>query len=84
MKKNSIKALDFDKKFDKNEKILSHLDISNSRRPGLEAKSIKIDFPLWMLESLDKEAKKLGVTRQAVIKLWLSDRLQNSAGSHDN
>lgn len=83
MKKNSIKASDFDKKFEKNEEILSHLDLSDSKRPGLAAKSIRIDFPLWMVERLDKEAKKLGVTRQAIIKLWLSDRLQNVVSSHN-
>ncbi len=84
MKKNSIKALDFDKKFDKNEEILSHLDLSDSKRPGLAAKSIRIDFPMWMIERLDREAKKLGISRQAVVKLWLSDRLQNVVSSQNN
>jgi hypothetical protein len=77
MKKNLIKASEFDRKFDSNEDLLKHLDLSNSKRPGLEAKSVRIDFPSWMLDGLDKEAKKLGVTRQAIIKLWVSDRLHN-------
>jgi hypothetical protein len=51
------------------------LDLSRARRPGLEAKRVKVDFPAWMVESLDREARKLGVTRQSLIKMWLADKL---------
>jgi len=71
-----MKAKDFDKKFDEGQNVLKHLDISKSRRPEQEQKRVNVDFPLWMLQSLDKEAKRLGVPRQSVIKVWVAERLE--------
>jgi len=70
-------AEEFDKKFDDNEEdIIQYFDVSKARRPNLEPKRVNIDFPAWMVQSLDKEAKHVGVSRQAVIKMWLAERLQ--------
>jgi hypothetical protein len=73
------KASDFDKKFDADEDISSYLDVSKARRPELVQKRVNVDFPLWMLQSLDREAKRLGVPRQAVIKIWVAERLEKRA-----
>ncbi|WP_225073888.1 CopG family transcriptional regulator [Desulfuromonas sp. CSMB_57] len=70
------KASDFDKKFDDGEDITADLDLDNARRPEYEQKRVNVDFPLWMIQSLDREAKRLGVPRQAIIKLWIADRLE--------
>jgi len=70
-----MKATEFDKKFDNGENIMAELDLARARRPGEEIKRINLDFPVWMLASLDREARRLGVTRQSVIKMWLAERL---------
>jgi len=75
MKKNSIKTQEFDKKFDDGEDITVFLDTKNIKRPGLESKRVSVDFPEWMVIELDKVSKKLGVTRQSIIKLFISDKL---------
>jgi len=71
-----MKASEFDSKFDEKENIIEELDLSQARRPGLEQKRVNVDFPTWMITALDREARKLGVTRQSVIKIWLAERLQ--------
>ena len=73
-----MKAKDFDKKFDEGQNISKHLDISKARRPEQEQKRVNVDFPLWMLHSLDKEAKRIGVPRQSIIKVWVAERLEHS------
>jgi len=70
------KASSFDKKFDDGESVIEHLDLSKARRPAEEQKRINMEIPIWMLAALDREAKRLGVTRQSVIKIWLAERLQ--------
>ena len=70
------KASNFDKKFDDGESVLEYLDLSEARRPAEEQKRINMDIPVWMLAALDREAKRLGVSRQAIIKVWLAERLQ--------
>jgi hypothetical protein len=70
-----MKATEFDKIFDNGENIIAELDLARARRPGEEIKRINLDFPAWMLASLDREARRLGVTRQSVIKMWLAERL---------
>ena len=75
-----MKASEFDKKFDDGENVITELDISRARRPGEEARRINVDFPAWMVESLDKEARRIGVTRQSIIKMWLAERLQKQGG----
>ncbi len=70
-----MKAASFDKKFDAGKSVLKSLDLKKARRPGREVKRVNVDFPVWMVRSLDEEAENVGVTRQALIKLWLSERL---------
>jgi hypothetical protein len=70
-----MKAKAFDKKFDEGKDISKHLDMSKARRAGQEQKRVNVDFPLWMIHLLDKEAKRLGVPRQSVIKVWVAERL---------
>jgi hypothetical protein len=71
-----MKAHDFDEKFEKGEDLTSDLDISKARRLNQEPKRINVDFPTWMIESLDREAKRLGVTRQSIIKIWIAEMLE--------
>ena len=73
-----MKASEFDRKFDAGEDILENLDLSRARRPGQEQKRVNVDFPIWMISALDREARRLGVTRQSIIKVWLAERLQQS------
>lgn len=76
-----MKAKELDKKFDESQSILEHLDLSKTKRPNQEQKRVNVDFPIWMIQSLDKEAKRLGVPRQSIIKIWLAERLQKSAAA---
>jgi hypothetical protein len=55
---------------------IKHFDLPSVRRVNEEPKRVNIDFPTWMVQSLDKEARHLGVSRQAIIKMWLAERLQ--------
>ncbi len=78
-----MKAKNFDQKFDDNEQdIINELDLSTLKRPNQKQKRINVDFPIWMVNSLDKEAKHLGVTRQSIIKVWLAERLEKIASQH--
>jgi hypothetical protein len=70
-----MKAIDFDRKFENGEDVIQHLDISSARRVNQEPRRVNVDFPSWMIDSLDKEARRLGVTRQSIIKVWVADRL---------
>ena len=73
-----MKASEIDKMFDENqEDILDYFDTSNIKMINEEPKRVNIDFPSWMIKSLDKEAKHVGVSRQAVIKMWLAKKLQS-------
>ena len=74
-----MKAKELDKKFDEGKKIIQYFDLKKARRPGQEHKRVNVDFPLWMIHSLDKEAKRLGVPRQSVIKVWVAERLEDRA-----
>ena len=71
-----MKAKIFDQQFDKGVDITGSLDLSKSKRVLQEQKRVNVDFPTWMVESLDREAGKLGVTRQSIIKVWLAERLE--------
>jgi len=71
-----MKARDFDKKFDEGEDITSYLEVSKARKPEQEQRRVNVDFPLWMIQMLDKEARRLGVPRQSIIKVWVAERLQ--------
>lgn len=70
-----MKAKTFDSKFDSGGKIVDQLDLKKARRIGTDTKRVNVDFPAWMVDSLDREARRLGVTRQSLIKLWLADKL---------
>ena len=74
-----MKAREFDKKFDEGGDISQQLDISKSRRPKHEQKSVNVDFPVWMIQLLDKEARRLGVPRQSIIKVWVAERLEKAS-----
>ncbi len=76
-----MKAKSFDKKFDSGKEILDDLDLKTARRPNLEQRRVNVDFPTWMIESLDREASRLGVTRQSIIKVWLAERLEQRASN---
>ena len=77
-----MKAKDFDKKFDDNKQdIIDDLDLSTITRPNLSQKRVNVDFPSWVIDSLDREANRVGVTRQSIIKLWLVERLEAKASS---
>ena len=71
-----MKASEFDELFDKGDEILSSLEKSGAKRFFYEQNRVNVDIPLWMVHSLDKEAARLGVTRQSIIKLWLAERLE--------
>ena len=73
-----MKAKDFDEAFDSGEDVSEHLDLEAARRPNQEIKRVNVDSPVWMVESLDREARRLGVTRQSVIKVWLAQKLETS------
>ncbi len=75
-----MKARDFDKKFDEGRDISKYLDMSKARRPEQEQKRVNVDFPVWMIQLLDKEAKRLGVPRQSIIKVWVAERLEKALG----
>jgi hypothetical protein len=75
-----MKAKEFEKKFDEaKEDLLEDLELSTARRVNLEQKRINVDFPSWVVEALDREATRIGVTRQSIIKMWLVERLQLEA-----
>ncbi len=73
-----MKARNFDKKFDEGKDISKYLDVSKARRPEQEQKRVNVDFPVWMVQLLDKEAKRLGVPRQSIIKVWVAERLEKT------
>lgn len=76
-----MKAKSLDKKFDEGKDIIDELDLSKIRRPNQKQRRVNVDFPTWMIESLDREASRLGVTRQSIIKVWLAERLEQRASN---
>ncbi len=82
----AITAKEFDEKFDNGEDITEYLDFSNAvrlkdiKKLKTETKKINVDFPEWIIEALDNEAKKIGVTRQSIIKVWIAERLKEEMG----
>jgi hypothetical protein len=79
-----MKAKTLDEKFDKGEGILDAFDLSKAIRSNQEQKRVNVDFPIWMVASLDKEARHLGVKRQSIIKVWLAERLEKIASKKSN
>jgi len=79
-KPEPISAEELDRRFDDGEDMSPYLDMSTIRRPGREVRRVNVDFPVWMVESLDAEANRLGVTRQSIIKSWIAEKLDHRAG----
>jgi hypothetical protein len=77
MKKKYMKASEFDRLFEAGESTVEYLDKTQMKRPGLEQRRITVDFPVWMVHQLDKEATRLGITRQSIIKMWISEKISN-------
>jgi hypothetical protein len=73
-----MKAKDFDKIFEEDKDITNFLDLKNAIRPGQLQKRVNVDFPSWIIDSLDKEARRLGVTRQSIIKVWIAEHLSKN------
>lgn len=78
-KKATITAEELDRRFDDGGDISGFLDWEKARRPGLEPKRVNVDLPVWMIAELDRQASQIGVTRQSIIKVWLSDRIKQEA-----
>jgi hypothetical protein len=76
-----MKAKTFDNQFDAGADVTASLDLSKAKRALLNQRRVNVDFPTWMIDSLDREAAKLGVTRQSIIKVWLAERLEISASN---
>ncbi|MGH7554125.1 MAG: type II toxin-antitoxin system BrnA family antitoxin [Longimicrobiales bacterium] len=71
-----VRASKFDREFDEGKDVSRYLDVSKARRPGLEQRRVNVDFPVWMIDSLDREAARLGVPRQSLVKVWIAERLE--------
>ncbi|MRX52031.1 CopG family transcriptional regulator [Paracoccus sp. S-4012] len=71
-----MKAREFDERFEAGEDVSAQVDWSRARRTNTETRRVNVDFPAWVVTSLDRQAKELGVTRQSLIKLWIAERLQ--------
>lgn len=76
-----MKAKNFEQQFEEGVDMTASLDLSKAKRVQQEQKRVNVDFPTWMIDSLDREAGKLGVTRQSVIKVWLAERLEATASN---
>jgi hypothetical protein len=76
-----MKAEEFDRRFDEGEDVTSALDVDRARRPSVAQRRVNVDFPAWVVEALDREAKRLGVTRQSIIKVWIVERLEQGGRS---
>ena len=75
-----MNSKELDRKFDEGQDITEHLDLERARRPSQEQKRVNVDFPVWMVQSLDREARRLGVPRQSVIKVWIAEKLEAVSG----
>ncbi len=71
-----MKATKFDQRFEAGESVIDLLDLTKARRPGVEIRRVNVDFPEWMIHSIDRHARRLGITRQSLIKIWLAERLE--------
>lgn len=74
-----MKAREFDRRFDSGEDVTEYLDLAKAKRSGQQSKRVNVDFPVWMVDQLDKEARRLGVPRQSIIKVWVADRLEGAS-----
>ncbi len=74
-----MKEREFDRRFDEDKDVTGYLDLSRIRKPVQEQKRVNVDFPVWMIQLLDREAKRLGVPRQSIIKMWIAERLKRAS-----
>ena len=74
-----VKAKELDRKFDAGEDVTRFLDVSRARRPGHEQRRVNVDFPTWMIDSLDREASRLGVPRQSLIKMLIARHFEEAS-----
>ena len=72
---------ELDRRFDAGEDVTEALDVQSARRPAVASRRVNVDFPSWVVDALDREATRLGVTRQSVIKMWIADRLEQRSPS---
>lgn len=70
-----MKATEFDEKFEAGDDVTADVDWSKARRPNMETRRVNVDFPAWVVEGLDRQASRLGVTRQSLIKMWIAEKL---------
>ena len=75
-KGHTITAEEFDRRFDDGEDITQFLDLDQAYRPNLEQRRVNLDLPNWMIDTLDREAKRVGVTRQSIMKVWIFERIK--------
>ena len=75
-KKAAITTHEFDALMEAGEELVSHLDLSTARRPSLQIQRVNVDFPVWEVDALEREANRLGITRQSLIKVWIAERLE--------
>ena len=73
-----IKAEDFDRAFENGEDVTKHLDKSTGRRINTEQKRISVSFPMWLVASLEQEALRLGISKQSLVKMWITERLKEA------
>jgi hypothetical protein len=74
-----MKAKELDKQFNAGQDVTKYLDLSKARRPGHEQRRVNVDFPIWMIESLDREASRLGVPRQSLIKMLIARHFERAS-----
>lgn len=80
-----MKAGEFDRKFDEDrEDVIDDLDMASATRLLKDVRRVNVDFPVWMVNSLDREAHRLGVTRQSIIKMWIAERLERHSGQAES
>lgn len=79
-----MKAKSFDRKFDEGKDVSQDLDLAKARRPLQRQRRVNVDFPTWMIHGLDREARRVGVTRQSIIKIWLAERLEHLASDRSS
>ena len=78
-----VKAKDFDAAFDRGDDVSEYLDKTKARRVNAQLKRVNIDFPVWVIASLDKEARRLGITRQSLVKMWIAEKFDKDNQSAD-
>lgn len=83
-KASTITAEELDRRFDDGEDISEFLDTKKAIRPNLEQRRVNLDLPNWMIDTLDSEAKRVGVTRQSIMKVWISERIKVEQGEIAN